>query len=74
MKFFLPYDQRKPDPEPAKVDIKRVLLIGTFVWGIAIIVLSALYQPLADAGLLWWLHTAIVGFGLGIFGFLVVRT
>jgi len=74
MKFFLPYDQRKPDPEPAKVDIKRVLLIGTFVWGIAIIVLSALYQPLADAGLLWWLHTSIVGFGLGIFGFLVVRT
>lgn len=74
MKLFIKHKDRKPEPQPEQVNIKRVLLIGNFVWLIAIVILAAFYQPLADAGLLWWLHTAILGLALGVLGYFTVRT
>lgn len=60
--------------EPAKVNVRLVIALGTLIWFIALLILAAFYQPLADAGLSWWLHTAIVGVALGGVAFLIVKT
>lgn len=60
--------------EPVKVNARLVIAICTALWLIATLVLAAFYQPLADAGLLWWLHTAIVGSALGGVALLIVRS
>jgi len=73
VKLFVRHVERKPDPEPVKVNQKLVVFVGTGVWVIVLVVLLAFYQSLADAGLLWWLHTAIVGILLGGVAYLMVR-
>ena len=73
MKLFVSHVERKPEPEPVKVNQKLVVLIGTGVWVVVLLVLLAFYQSLADAGLLWWLHTAIVGILLGGLAYFMVR-
>lgn len=60
--------------DPVKVNIRLVLAIGTIAWLVALAILAAFYQSLADAGLDWWLHTAAIGALLGGIGFLTVRT
>ncbi len=60
--------------DPVKVNIRLVLVIGTVAWLVALVILAAFYQSLADAGLEWWLHTAAIGALLGGIGWLTVRT
>jgi Protein of unknown function (DUF2530) len=60
--------------DPVKVDLRLVLAVGTGLWLVVLIVLAAFNQALADAGLLWWLHTAIVGSALGGVALLIVRS
>ncbi len=60
--------------DPVKVNLRLVLAVGTGLWLIVLIVLAAFNQALADAGLLWWLHTAGIGALLGAIGFFTVRT
>jgi len=57
VKLFVSHVERKPEPEPVKVNQKLVVLIGTGVWVVVLLVLLAFYQSLADAGLLWWQTT-----------------
>jgi len=73
VKLFVRHVERKPDPEPVKVNQKLVVFVGTGVWVAVLAILLAFYQSLADAGLLWWLHTAIVGILLGGVAYLMVR-
>ena len=72
MQLFVKLGDRKPAPEPIKMDSKKVVLLGTFGWLVALIILSALYPSLSDAGLGWWLHTAWVGVGLGLLGLTMI--
>lgn len=72
-KFFVKPSQRRPDPEPLKLNARKVLSLGIALWVIALFAIIAFYQPLSDAGLGWWLHTTVVGIGLGIFGLMTVR-
>ena len=64
----------KKELDPIKVNIRIVLAIGTIAWLIALVILAAFYQSLADSGLDWWLHTAAIGALLGGIGLLAVRT
>ena len=57
-----------------KVRARLVIAVCTGLWLLATLILAAFYQPLADAGLLWWLHTAIVGSALGGVALLIVRS
>ena len=72
MKLFVKFDDRKESPEPEKVNAKRVVLLGTFAWGLVLVVLGAFYPALSNARLDWWLHTALVGVGLGFVGLTMI--
>lgn len=72
MKLFVKFGDRKDTPEPERVNARKVVLFVTLGWVIALGILSAFYSSLADAGLLWWLHTALVGIGLGLLGLTMI--
>jgi uncharacterized membrane protein len=72
-KLFVKFSERHPEPQPMKVNSKLAVLIGTLIWGVVLLVLIAFYPALSDAGLQWWLHTAITGIILGFVGWLMVR-
>lgn len=73
MRLFVPFNQRKSNPEAVSVNAKRVVLVGTLIWVLIFIVLAALYPTLANSGLEWWLHTAGVGIFLGFVGLIMIR-
>lgn len=72
VRFYLKHVERKPDPEPVKVNAKLAVAVGTGLWIVALLTLLAapqllpLEQPLAQA-------TALVGVALGIYGLWHVR-
>lgn len=68
MKVYVKPLNRKKQPEVAQMDSRKVVLFVTLLWVIALIVLGALYPALSNAGLDWWLHTAVVGVLLGLIG------
>ncbi len=72
-KLFVKFSERKPEPQPMKVNAKLAVLVGTLLWGIVLLVLIPLYPTLADSGLQWWLHTAVTGVLLGGIGWIMVR-
>jgi fatty acid desaturase len=72
-KFFVKPSQRRPAPEPLKLNARKVLSLGIAIWVLALIATLAFYQSLSDAGLGWWLHTTVVGVGLCIFCLMSVR-
>lgn len=72
MKLFVKFADRKESPEPAQVNTRKVVLLGTLGWVIVLAILGAFYPALANAGLQWWLHTALVGIGLGLLGLTMI--
>lgn len=72
VRFYLKHVERKPDPEPVKVNAKLAVGIGTTVWIIALLALLAapqslpLEEPLA-------LTTCAIGAILGFWGLWHVR-
>lgn len=57
-------ESRRPDPEPAAVDLERVILLGTIVWGAVLLgaAVSRLAGAAAATSVLW---VAVVGVALG---------
>ena len=72
VRFYLKHVERKPDPEPVKVNAKLAVAVGTGLWVVALLTLLAapqllpLEEPLAQA-------TAGVGVALGLYGLWHVR-
>jgi hypothetical protein len=73
VKVFVKFSERHPEPTVANIHSKKIVLVGIALWVLVLIILLAFYPALSDAGLLWWLHTALVGIGLGVLGFFAVR-
>ena len=71
-KLFVKFSDRHPEPQPAQVNTRLAILVGTGLWILVLIVLIAFYPALANAGLDWWLHTAVVGVLLGILAWFMV--
>jgi hypothetical protein len=59
-------DLRKPDPEPARIDDRKIALAGLVLWLVALGVLLAFLDRIATAGAQWTLWTVFAGIGLGI--------
>jgi Protein of unknown function (DUF2530) len=59
---------RRAPPEPLPNDGVRTVIVGTVLWGIALIALLPFAGRLNDNGRLWWIATCAVGFGLGLVG------
>ena len=65
-------ESRRPDPEPAAVDLGRVILIGTAVW--ACVLVGAVVARIAEVeGATRWIWVAVVGVALGGVGLLWSR-
>ncbi|MGQ0631157.1 MAG: DUF2530 domain-containing protein [Sporichthyaceae bacterium] len=64
---------RRPDPEPLEIDDSLVILVGTILWGIAFVVLVLAYPKLDEHGNEWWPFTALMGLGLGLWGWFLTR-
>lgn len=57
-------ESRRPDPEPVKVDLERVILVGTAVW-LAVLVGAGVVRLTGVSGATSVLWVAAVGTALG---------
>jgi uncharacterized protein DUF2530 len=55
------------------VDESRVILIGMLGWAVAFVVLMCFHTRLARDHHSWYPWTAVVGIGLGLWGWWLVR-
>ena len=65
--------ERRPDPEPMEVDESLVIAVGSALWFLAWAVLLISHGKLEDRGNEWYIWTAAAGFGLGLWGWWLVR-
>ncbi|GAA2045750.1 hypothetical protein GCM10009819_36570 [Agromyces tropicus] len=73
MRLWLSESERRPDPEPVRADARKALLAGTAGWIVALGLALAFREPLAEAGIAWFITAAAIGVGLGIVGLVVVQ-
>lgn len=67
VRFYVKDQNRKPDPEPVKVNAHRALAVGTGIW--AAVLLFALFTASEDSKETNLIATCIVGIVLGILGY-----
>lgn len=67
VRFYLKHVERKPDPEPVKVNSKRAITVGLVLWSVALLALLAAPQSLPFEKTLG-LTTCGVGIVLGFWG------
>ncbi len=64
---------RRPAPEPLPDDGVRTVTAGSALWLLVLIGLLPFWSRLRTDGHLWWVATAAVGSGLGVFGVFYCR-
>ena len=65
-------ERRLPDPEPARVDLRRVILIGTAVWSVALVIECIRWATATD-GAARGVAICVAGIALGAYGLVWVR-
>jgi Protein of unknown function (DUF2530) len=73
VRLWLSESERRPDPEPARADARKALLVGTAAWLVALVVALVVRAQLEDAGLGWLVWAALAGVVLGVIGLVVVQ-
>ena len=72
MRFYVKDSERKPDPEPTRVNAKAAILVGISAWTIAL--LFFVFQSTQSAPQKpWYAATCVVGILLGVWAFLRER-
>lgn len=51
----------------------RTVLVGTVLWGVALVALLPFWGRLEDSGRLWWVATCACGLALGFVGLAYTR-
>ena len=65
-------ERRLPDPEPARVDLRRVILVGTAVWLVALVIECVRWAKAVD-GAARGVAICLAGIALGAYGLVWVR-
>ena len=71
VKLFVKDSERKPDPEPVKVNARVAVVVGLIGWSVALAVFL-LAPATVPATKEWWPTTCLFGIGLGIFAWFKV--
>jgi len=58
---------KRPSPPPLEANDQLVTAVITAAWGVALVVLLALWGQL-PAGQRWWIWTCATGLVMGLFG------
>jgi cytochrome bd-type quinol oxidase subunit 1 len=66
MRFYVKDSERKPDPEPIKVNTKLAIIVGLVLW-VAALLFLVLQATQATAQKSWYTSTCVVGIILGIY-------
>lgn len=66
MRFYVKDSERKPDPEPIKVNAKLAIMVGLVLWVVALLFL-VFQATQATAQKPWYTSTCVVGIILGIY-------
>ena len=69
MRFYVKDSERKPDPQPTKVNAKAAILVGVGLWIIALLFL-VLQSTQSTSQEPWYAPTCIVGILLGVWAFI----
>lgn len=72
VKLFVKDSERKPDPEPVRVNARLAVIVGLFGWAVALAVFL-LAPSTIPATKSWWPFTCVFGLALGVFAFFKVR-
>jgi Protein of unknown function (DUF2530) len=64
---------RRVDPEKLDVDGVPMVVIGTVLWGIALVLTIVFRHTLSDHHHGWWVWTCLAGFTLGLIGIPYMR-
>lgn len=73
MRLWLKDSERRPDPAPATTDDRKVMLVGTILWVLALGVMLIVLLPRLDDSNVWMLWTAVIGIVLGIAGLIYTQ-
>ncbi|MFD6053684.1 DUF2530 domain-containing protein [Agromyces sp. NPDC060279] len=73
MRLWLPEQERRPDPAPARADARKALLVGTVGWLVALGVVLALGGTLDARASALLVPTTLIGAGLGVAGLVAVQ-
>lgn len=66
MRFYVKDSERKPDPEPIKVNAKLAIKVGLVLWVVALALLLVLQATQAATQKPWYTSTCAVGIVLGL--------
>jgi hypothetical protein len=73
VRLWLSDAERRPDPEPARADARKALLVGTVAWILGLGATLIFRTQLVEAGLDWLVWACVTGAGLGLVGLVVVQ-
>jgi hypothetical protein len=73
MEATQPTDEHQAPPSGQALDAVVPVTVGTVAWAVVLVVLVALRGRLDEHDAGWWVWTAVVGLGLGLFGCWWVR-
>lgn len=69
MRFYVKDSERKPDPQPTKVNAKAAILVGVALWIIALLFL-VLQSTQSTSQEPWYAATCVFGILLGVWAFI----
>lgn len=69
MRFYVKDSERKPDPQPPKVNAKAAILVGVSLWVLALLFL-VFQTPQSASQEPWYAATCVVGILLGVWAFI----
>jgi hypothetical protein len=72
VRFWVPHDERRPQPEPLATNDRLAYLVGIALWLVAIAAVAVMALTGVTADTLGMLVTAGIGIALGTLGLVVV--